>query len=334
MGKETEMMTISEVSRQFDISARMLRYYEKEGLLESTRVPDYSYRVYTQESVKRLQQILILRKLRIPVKQIASILEDDNQKKTLEIISENLAELNEEIEALTVVRDILKMLVEKLDESIKQRVHLELLEDKELLKVIHVLNPSKTNLRAGAREGKDYMGELTKANEVLESKMDIRFVYLPPATVASSQYIGKNPEDTAGARIYSFIKEKNLPAVKPDFRLYGFNNPSPQGPEEVYGYEFWVTIPEDMEVAEPLVKKKFDGGLYAAHCIKMGDFHEWQTFTEVMQKHEEYEINWREPYGMGGCLEEELNIYHIISEGEDKNKQLDLLIPIKRREGK
>lgn len=331
MKSETEMMTISEVSRQFDISTRMLRYYEKEGLIASARIPDYSYRVYTQESIRRLQQILVLRRLRIPVKQIAVILEDDDQRKTLEIISENLAELNEEITALTVVRDVLETLVGKLDESVKKKVHLELLEDKELLEVIHVLKPSKTNLGAGVQEGKDYMGKLAKANQVLETKMDIRFVYLPPATVAASQYIGKNPEDVAGERIYSFIKEKKLPTIKPDFRLYGFNNPSPQEPDEEYGYEFWVTIPEDMEVAEPLVKKQFAGGLYAAHCIKMGDFHEWQTFTEVMQKHEEYEINWREPYGMGGCLEEELNIYHIISEGEDKNKQLDLLIPIKRR---
>jgi len=331
MKRETEIMTISEVSRQFDISARMLRYYEKEGLIASTHIPDYSYRVYTQESIKRLQQILILRKLRISVKQIAVILEDDDQRKTLEIISKNLTELDEEITALSVVRDILGMLVEKFHTSVKQKVHLELLEDKELLEVIHVLNPSKTNLSAGAKEGEYYMSELEKAEQVLETKMDIRFVYLPPATVAASHYIGKNPEDIAGEQIYSFIKEKNLPIVKPDFRLYGFNNPSPQEPDEEYGYEFWVTIPEDMEVAEPLVKKQFAGGLYAAHCIKMGDFHEWRTFMEVMQKHEEYEISWREPYGMGGCLEEELNIYHIISEGEEKNKQLDLLIPIKRR---
>ena len=34
-------MTISEVSRQFQVSARMLRHYEKLGLLESERREDY-----------------------------------------------------------------------------------------------------------------------------------------------------------------------------------------------------------------------------------------------------------------------------------------------------
>ena len=32
-----EHMTIGEVSARFQISARMLRYYEKAGLIESTR---------------------------------------------------------------------------------------------------------------------------------------------------------------------------------------------------------------------------------------------------------------------------------------------------------
>lgn len=55
--------------QQFNISVRMLHYYEKKGLISSTRIPDYSYRVYDDEAVKRIQQILVLRKLRIPVKE-------------------------------------------------------------------------------------------------------------------------------------------------------------------------------------------------------------------------------------------------------------------------
>lgn len=321
------MMTISEVSKQFQISTRMLRYYEKTGLIESTRVADYAYRVYDEAAVGRLKQILVLRKLRIPVKQISIILNDENQMQTLSIVQENLAELEEEISALTTVRDILSTLVSRLDESVKKKVRLELLEDQELMEIVHVLHPPKTNLKE-----EHSMSDLLKADEVLESKMDIRIVYLPPATVASYRYVGENPEDTAGPMIYSFIKEKDLPRVKPDFRLYGFNNPSPLEGQREYGYEFWVTIPDDMEVREPYVKKHFKGGLYAAHCIKMGDFQEWRTFIELMQKHEEYEIEWREPEGMGGCMEEELNIYTNILEGVKVGAdQLDLLTPIKRK---
>lgn len=323
-----EIMTISEVSKRFEVSTRMLRYYEKMGLLASERIPDYAYRVYDETAIKRLQKILVLRKLRIPVKQISDIINDEDQMRTLEILQDNLAKMQEEIAAMAAVRDVLSSLVLRLGESAARQVKLDLLKDAELMEIVHVLNPPKTNLKE-----EHSMDDLTKAGEVLESKMEIRIVYLPPATVASYQYIGENPEDIAGAKIYSFIKEMNLPERKPDFRLYGFNNPSPQAGQREYGYEFWATIPDDMEVKEPFMKISFSGGLYAAHCIKMGDFQEWETFINVLQNHEEYEIEWREPYGMGGCLEEELNIYTNIREGVKTGAdQLDLLTPIRRRE--
>ncbi len=321
-----ELMKISEAAECFCVSARMLRYYEKMGLFNSSRMEGYAYRVYDEEAIRRLQQILVLRKLRIPVKQIKVILDDENQRQTMEALQKEIEELEEEILALSTIQGILKILVSRLDDSIKRHVRLELLEDAEIMEIIHVLHPPKTNLKE-----EQTMSELTKANEVLEAKMDIRVVYLPPAIVAASHYVGKSPEDVAKERMYQFIREKNLPVCKPDFRLYGFNNPSPENGQEEYGYEFWVTVPEDMEVEAPMVKKKFQGGLYAAHAIKMGDFHEWGPFVEQVHKSEEYEPNWREPEGMGGALEEELNIYSNILEGKSAAEQLDLLIPIRRK---
>lgn len=170
------METISQVSQQFNISARMLRYYEKKGLISSMRIPDYSYRVYDEEAVKRIQQILVLRKLRIPVQQIAVILDDASQKQALEILQKNLSELDEEIAALGTLRDILGTLVFKLNESIRERVRLDILKDTELLEILHVMKPLKTNLKEEL-----YMDQLMDANKVLEEKMDVRIVYLPPA---------------------------------------------------------------------------------------------------------------------------------------------------------
>ena len=59
-----ELMTISEISKNFKISTRKLRYYEQIGLLKSTKKEGYAYRAYDEESILRLQQIIILRKLR------------------------------------------------------------------------------------------------------------------------------------------------------------------------------------------------------------------------------------------------------------------------------
>ena len=68
-------LTVTEVSRAYGVSARMLRHYEKLGLLSSERTDGYAYRVYRPEDILRLRQILLLRKLRVPLKEIGDIIE-------------------------------------------------------------------------------------------------------------------------------------------------------------------------------------------------------------------------------------------------------------------
>lgn len=41
-----EAMTVSEVSKNFGVFTRMLRYYEQIGLIESFRQESYAYRMY------------------------------------------------------------------------------------------------------------------------------------------------------------------------------------------------------------------------------------------------------------------------------------------------
>ena len=54
-------ITIGEVSAMFQVSTRMLRYYEKAGLIKSTRKEGYAYRVYDIANVKKVQQVIITR---------------------------------------------------------------------------------------------------------------------------------------------------------------------------------------------------------------------------------------------------------------------------------
>lgn len=53
-----ELATISKVSRRLGISTRTLRYYEQIGLIQSDKLDDYAYRVYSPETITRLNQIL------------------------------------------------------------------------------------------------------------------------------------------------------------------------------------------------------------------------------------------------------------------------------------
>jgi len=151
---------------------------------------------------------------------------------------------------------------------------------------------------------------------------------------ASVHYIGNNPEDISKTMMDKFVYNSNLAYKKQDIRLFGFNNPSPSQMNEKYGYEYWITIPDDLDVPPPLTKKYFAGGLYAAHSIKMGDFQEWSLLDMWVTNSEEYEKEVREPLGMNGSLEEHLNAFSFYRTTKEKAQftQLDLLLPIRMKE--
>ena len=320
-----KLMTIGEVTKAFNVSTRMLRYYDEIGLLLSTRKEDYAYRVYDESAVRRLQQIITLRKLRIPLKKIALIFKDTEQMNIVEVFQESISELDDEITALQTIRDILNMFVVRLNSAAHTHIKLDMINDAEIMSVIQTLSLSKINFK------EEYsMDDLKKAIDILSTLKNVRIITLPPCPIATSHYFGENPEDNAGKPLEEFIRRIELQKIKPDLRMFGFNNPSPVG-NETYGYEFWVTIPDDLDIPVPLQKKHFEGGLYAAHCIKMGDFHEWQLLDQWVMNNREYEYDAREPLGMNGCLEEHLNAYSYFAGDEMAAKfvQLDLLTPIK-----
>ena len=62
-------MTIKDVEMLLDIPRATVRFYEKEGLISPTREGN-GYRDYSDEDVEKLQKIIILRKIGLPVEEI------------------------------------------------------------------------------------------------------------------------------------------------------------------------------------------------------------------------------------------------------------------------
>ena len=69
-------MRIKEVEDLVGITKKNIRFYEKEGLLTPGRELENSYRDYTEEDVRRLRIIKLLRKLDMPISEIADVLEN------------------------------------------------------------------------------------------------------------------------------------------------------------------------------------------------------------------------------------------------------------------
>ncbi len=79
------MLTVNEVSRLTGVSVRSLHHYDAIGLLKPAKVTEAGYRLYGDDELKRLQNILLFRELQFPLQQIRTILDspDFDQREAL-----------------------------------------------------------------------------------------------------------------------------------------------------------------------------------------------------------------------------------------------------------
>ena len=267
-----ELQTVSHVSKTFGISAQMLRYYERSGLIKSLRKNDYAYRIYDAENIKRLQQIVILRKLQIPVKQICVILNNPNAATATEIFKKNISEIQNEITALETIKSALEIFVAKIEELAAVRLNLNLLTDDSVMKLAESLSLIQKNIKENFT-----MNELNQANETISKTQQnlVRIVYRPTETVAKMWCEGCDPPDENAKNIMEkFIRDTDLFNTKPDFKVFshGVGNES--------GSWFFVTIPENMEVAAPFKKAPFDGGLWAVVTVTRENNDGWAAIDK------------------------------------------------------
>lgn len=72
--------SIAQVARMSNVTSRTLRHYDEIGLLPPAYVGGNGYRYYEQEQLLRLQQILVLRELDLPLDSIADVLESQTDQ--------------------------------------------------------------------------------------------------------------------------------------------------------------------------------------------------------------------------------------------------------------
>ncbi|MDE7367532.1 MAG: MerR family transcriptional regulator, partial [Lachnospiraceae bacterium] len=70
------MKTIKEIAELTGVSARTLRYYDEIGLLKPTDKSEAGYRLYDEDALEILRQILFFREFDIPLKEIQSVIEN------------------------------------------------------------------------------------------------------------------------------------------------------------------------------------------------------------------------------------------------------------------
>lgn len=328
-----ELQTISQVSKCFSISTRTLRYYEQIGLITPVKKGDSSYRAYDEDTVIRLRQIIVLRKLRIPLKQIAEVLQSADTRVAIDALERNLAGIEDEITALSTIRSVIKSFIRQLN---LMGGTFSLPDDASLMEVVDSLTVSKIYFKE--EKSMEQLNQASRKLNRLEDK-DVRIVYLPPMAVAAAYAQGEGCEGKSADMIKQFVKESGLLGIKPDARSFGFDcsNEAVEIGTPSHAYEAWVSVPDGMEISAPLLKRNFTGGLYAVHVLRSWDFEDWRLLGAWVNSSDKYEGDLDTPRWTasetvtGHGLEETLNFYNYVQDGQMKDLQLDLLFPIKEK---
>lgn len=324
-----ELVPISQVSKELGISTRTLRYYEQKGLIVSERCDSSGYRMYDSENLTKIVQIVFLRKLQIPLRDIGELLESHSLQKAIDILSEKVNELSDDIGELGLLKQVLNDLIGQLKQA----------EDTKKLPMFTVEQTSTylSSLKEIDRqkERRATMEQLNKNKAPINRMNIVRVLTLPPMKVASVRCVSLQPEEEAQKKLDQFILDSGLLQAKPDFRVFGFNSPNPTEPMKPYGYELWVSVPEDFLITgDGIQEKRIEGGQYAAVAIQLGDFFGWDVLLNWVEKHPQYKRRMAgDDSNMTGLLEEPLNYYGRLTgdSSSESEVQLDLLMPIEEK---
>jgi DNA-binding transcriptional MerR regulator len=101
LGKE-RIYTVSQLGKLAGVSVRTLHYYDQVGLLKSNRRKDNGFREYNEQSIVRLQQILIYRELDFSIEKIRELLAND-QYDLVKALSDQKSMLLERVEQAQVL---------------------------------------------------------------------------------------------------------------------------------------------------------------------------------------------------------------------------------------
>jgi len=111
-------MNIGEASARSGVSAKMIRYYERIGLLPEPDRRESGYRLYDESDVHRLRFVRRARDFGFPVERIRELLRlwNDRKRPSAEVkrIAEaHVADLDKKIGELTALRDSMNDLAKR-----------------------------------------------------------------------------------------------------------------------------------------------------------------------------------------------------------------------------
>lgn len=313
-----ELIKIREVATRYNISARTLRFYEDMGLITSTRSDDYAYRLYDENALKRLEQVLILLKLNVSIKDIQRIFNSSGSEVVLEVLGKKVDDIDEEISLLHELKEIVL-------DFISQFEHADFNKDSDVKLLYEKAKEIKTQLADPVYTGNpSTVNRLLAVTEKLDKKVpDVMIVRIPEFRAVTS---GRMTFEELFGGGFEPWQESHNHLFKPVI----FNCPDFLCGRDQKAEWIWAIKDEVSETdTYPYEIIEFPGGLYAVAVSVDGD---GESYSKVMKKIEKwldstnFIIDGERDY-MGNMI----FVDDEIKEGLGYH-QMNLYVPIKLRE--
>lgn len=248
------LMRINEVVDRFGISSRTLRYYEQVGILWSSHPDCKTQRYYDDAALERLKQVIVLRKMQIPIKDILVIFQSESMASLIQAFVDKLSSLDGEISALSELRRVVDEFLHKmLIRGVKKISAIPLLYEE----------TEKRLAMAGEPETVTYEKLAQISREALRLR-DVRIIRLPPSRVLTSRLKSGGMASLDAGKMQTLFADYGLlpgPGLRDCFYQ--------KMPDDEW--MMLMRIPENFENHTLYEDARFPGGLYAVASSFMED---------------------------------------------------------------
>ncbi|MBP7176226.1 MAG: MerR family transcriptional regulator [Thermoclostridium sp.] len=308
-----ELVKITDLTNQLGITSRTLRYYEQMGLVRSERLQFEKYRFYNNENIERVKQIMVLRKMQIPVRDIVRIYESSDLTVLVDSFIARINAIDSQINALAELKSIInKFMQTMMEKGIKHISALPLLYEKMEQKLeAQQSHPMEKELTYES---------LAALSERISEPPDLTIVDLPPMRVLSSREKDTGRSDVEG--FWDYLGSMGITFGTPgSHQLFEYQNASGQP-------VFLHSISKDFINDSPYADEVFEGGLFAVGSVYADEdialFH--RRMIKSFDNNMYYEVDYRH----GGALRHESLLESVLSQDSLRDK-MNLYLTVKRR---
>lgn len=148
--------TVQKLARLAGVSARTLRFYDEIGLLKPARINSSGYRIYGEEEVDALQQILFFRTLGLELSTITAVMQDPGFDRT--------AALKSHLHTLEAKKAQLSLLIKTVAKTIEKEEGKRTMTDSEKFAGLKQQLVNENEQKYGAEIREKYGNEVVDAS--------------------------------------------------------------------------------------------------------------------------------------------------------------------------